>query len=122
MAGEKTKSSSRRNPKTALGRHLKKLGFTNRYAVYLLFLLIAGLVGGFYLAVLSIQAQYMGALACWTVVFTPIGTGVTIVLGKTVDKSKAENTGGNGDGIKYALAMANPITEDDVSEDVSPQI
>ena len=126
MPSEKTKSSKRRVPKTALGKHMKKLGFTNRYAVYLLLLLVAGLVGGFILAYLSIRAQYVGALACWTVVFTPIGTGVTIVLGKTVDKSKAENTGGNGDGIKYALAMMSGAQDaadegvDDFPE--SPQI
>ena len=86
--------------------HLKGLGFTNRLAVYLLLFLLLGLAGGFVLAVLSIRAQYTGALMCWTVVFTPIGTAVGLVLGKIVDKSREENTGADGEGIKYAAAKA----------------
>lgn len=84
-----------------------RLGFTNCLAVLLVLLLLFGLVGGFALAVLSIKYQYTGALACWTVVFTPIGTAVSIVLVRIVDKSRAENTGADGDGIKYAAAKAN---------------
>ena len=51
--------------------------------------------------------QYTGALACWTVVFTPIGTAISIVLVRIVDKSRAENTGPDGEGIKYAAAKAS---------------
>lgn len=87
-----------------------RLGFTNCLAVLLVLLLLFGLVGGFALAVLSIKYQYTGALACWTVVFTPIGTAVSIVLVRIVDKSRAENTGADGDGIKYAAAKANNFT------------
>ena len=72
----------------------------------MLFLAI-GLAGGFYLAIRSISTGYTGSLLCWTVVFTPIGTACSIVLSKIVDKSRAENTGGNGEGIKYAAAKAN---------------
>ena len=86
--------------------HLGKIGFTNRLAVYLVLLLTAGLAGGFVLAVLSIKYQYTGALMCWTVVFTPIGTAVSIVLARIVDKSRDENTGADGEGIKYAAAKA----------------
>ena len=86
--------------------HLRGLGFTNRLALYLVFLLFVGLAGGFILAVLSIRYQYTGALMCWTVVFTPIGTAVSIVLARIVDKSRAENTGADGEGIKYAAAKA----------------
>ncbi len=75
-------------------RHLKRLGFTNRLALYVLAFLAVGLSGGFYLAVKSIGAGYTGSLLCWTVVFTPIGTAVSVVLSKIVDKSKAENTAG----------------------------
>lgn len=82
------------------------IGFTNRLAVYLMLFLATGLVGGFILARMSIQYQYMGALACYTVVFTPVGTAVGIVLGKIVDKSRAENTGADGAGIKFAAAQA----------------
>lgn len=92
--------------------HLKGLGFTNRLAVYLLLFLLLGLAGGFVLAVLSIRAQYTGALMCWTVVFTPIGTAVGLVLGKIVDKSKAENTSASGDGIVYAAAQASGFSRE----------
>lgn len=90
------------------GQRRKKpgIGFTNRLAIYLLLFLVAGLFGGFFLAVLSIKYQYTGALACWTIVFTPIGTAIGSVIGKVVDKSKAENVGGNGDGITFASAQA----------------
>jgi len=93
--------------------HFAKLGFTNRLALYILMFLAAGLAGGFYLGILSIEAEYMGALACWTVVFTPIGTAVGIAIGKVVDKSKAENVAGNGDGIKFATAQAHGFVDDD---------
>ena len=56
---------------------------------------------------------YTGALMCWTVVFTPIGTACGIVLSKIVDKSKAENSGPNGEGIKYAAAMASNFQKAD---------
>jgi len=86
-------------------KHMKSIGATNRLAANIMALLWAGLIGGFVLAVLSIKYQYTGALVCWTVVFTPIGTACSIVLAAIVNKSKAENTGEKGDGIKYALAM-----------------
>lgn len=87
--------------------HLDSLGFTNRLALYIMLFLAIGLAGGFYLAVRSIAYGYTGSLLCWTVVFTPIGTACSIVLSKIVDKSKAENTGADGEGIKYASAKAN---------------
>jgi hypothetical protein len=89
---------------------LGRLGVTNCLGFLLVFLLLLGLAGGFILAVLSIKYQYTGALACWTVVFTPIGTAVSIVLVRIVDKSRAENTGPGGEGIKYAAAKANNFT------------
>ena len=90
---------------------LGRLGFTNCLAVLLVLLLFVGLAGGFVLAVLSIKYQYTGALACWTVVFTPIGTAVSIVLVRIVDKSRAENTGPGGEGIKYAAAKASNVQQ-----------
>lgn len=102
-------------------RHLASLGFTNRYAIYLLLFLVAGMAGGFYLAVLSIKYQYAGALACWTVVFTPIGTAVGVVLGKIVDKNRAENVSGSGDGITFAAAEAKGfVREEDVDLNSPP--
>ncbi len=85
--------------------HIASIGFTNRMAVYLMIMLTFGLLGGFVLAVLSIKYQYAGALACWTVVFTPIGTAIGIVLAKIVNKSKEENTGSDGEGIVYAAKI-----------------
>ena len=99
----------------------RPVGFTNKLAVYIMLFLAAGLAGGFYLALKSIATGYTGALMCWTVVFTPIGTAVSIVLSRIVDKSRAENTGGNGDGIKFAAAKANNFNEDAGSID-SPAI
>lgn len=100
-------------------RHLASLGFTNRYAIYLLLFLVAGLAGGFYLAVMSIRYQYTGALACYTVVFTPIGTAVGIVLGKIVDKNRAENVSGNGDGITFASAEARGFVREGETDNSS---
>lgn len=86
--------------------HFSGLGFTNRLAIYILLFLAAGLAGGFYLALKSIATSYTGALMCWTVVFTPIGTAASLVLGKVVQKSTIENSGADGEGIKFASAKA----------------
>ena len=83
----------------------KRIGFTNKLAISI------GLAGGFYLGLKSIETGYTGALMCWTVVFTPIGTACSITLPRVVDKSRAENTSGNGDGIKFAAAQANGFVE-----------
>lgn len=91
----------------ALLRHFVGIGCTNRLALYILALLTLGLAGGFALAVLSIRHQYTGALACWTVAFTPIGTACSIVLNAIVKKSRDENTGADGEGINYAKAVRN---------------
>ena len=90
---------------------LERMGVTNCLGFLLVFLLLLGLVGGFVLAVLSIKYQYTGALACWTVVFTPIGTAISIVLVRIVDKSRAENTSADGEGIKYAAAKATTLAQ-----------
>lgn len=100
--------------------HLKELGFSNRLALYILIFLAAGLTGGFYLAVRSISSDYSGSLLCWTVVFTPIGTAVSTVLGRIVDKSTAENTGADGEGIKFAAAKANGFGANDFSDQSPP--
>lgn len=100
MAGKH--ESTKRKP---IREHLVSIGFTNRLAVYLVIMLFIGLAGGFVLALFSIKYQYNGALACWTVVFTPIGTAISIVLAKIVNKSKEENTSADGDGIVYATTM-----------------
>lgn len=110
------KRKSRRvykRPKSKILQHFAKIGFTNRLAIYIMLFLAAGLAGGFYLAMRSITNGYTGALMCWTVVFTPIGTVAGSVIGKIVDKSKAENTGGNGEGIKYTLAVAGAIKQNE---------
>ena len=66
--------------------------------------------------------MYTGALACYTVVFTPIGTAIGIVLGKIVDKNKAENVSGNGDGITFASAQAKGFVREDDVDKASPPI
>lgn len=100
-------------------QHIKGLGFTNRLALYIMAFLVAGLVGGFYLAYKSIAVQYTGSLLCWTIVFTPIGTACSIVLSKVVDKNRDENTSADGEGIKYATAKANNFVQ---SSENSPPI
>lgn len=101
----------------------KKLGFTNRLAVYIMLFLAVGLAGGFYLALKSIATGYTGGLMCWTVVFTPIGTACSIVLSRIVDKSRAENTGENGVGIKFAAAQASGFSDSEQSDQSeSPKI
>ena len=117
---DKKNKKARRNKVRPL-RHLKNLGFTNRLALYIILFLAAGLIGGFYLALKSITYGYTGALACWTICFTPIGSVAGIVLSKVVDKNKAENTSADGDGIKYATAMANGFSQVDDSAE-SPAI
>jgi len=106
-------SATKRRRKSGICKHLNKLGFTNRLAIYILLFLAAGLAGGFYLAIKSISCGYTGALMCWTVVFTPIGTATSIAISKVVDKNRAENTSGNGDGITFASAMANGFAQQD---------
>lgn len=88
---------------------------------YLMLFLATGLVGGFILAWRSIEFQYMGALACFTVVFTPVGTAIGIVLNSIVHKSDHENTGADGEGIKFAAAKAAGFVQDDMVDD-SPTI
>lgn len=95
------------NKKNRVIEHFKNLGFSNRLALYIMVFLAAGLAGGFYLALKSIAEKYTGSLLCWTIVFTPIGTACSAVLSKIVDKSREENTGADGEGIKYAAAKAS---------------
>lgn len=99
----------------------RRMGNTDRLGYILVFILALGLAGGFYLARMSIQYQYTGALACYTVVFTPIGTALSIVLSRIVEKNRAENTGPNGEGVKYSAAEAAGFVEDAGFED-SPSI
>ena len=108
--------------KTRRRKKRQSIGFTNRLALYLMLFLAAGLAGGFILAWRSIEFQYMGALACFTVVFTPVGTAIGIVLNSIVHKSDHENTGADGEGIKFAAAKAVGFTEVDIGVEDSPAI
>ena len=108
-------------------RHTKKkkhfgLGFTNILALLIMAFLSTGLVGGFYLALKSIEYQYMGALACYTAVFAPIGTAASIVLKGIVHKSEVENSGADGEGIKYAAFKAEQYSDIEDKFEESPQI
>lgn len=100
----------------------KRMGNTDRLGYILVFILALGLAGGFVLAVLSIKYQYTGALACWTVVFTPIGTALSIVLSRIVEKNRAENTGADGEGVVYATAQAAGFVQNDTGSVDSPSI
>lgn len=65
----------------------------------------------FILSVKSINAQYVGSLACWTVCAAPVGTGIDIVLHAVVNKNKAENTSNEGDGIRYRQLLNEQESE-----------
>ena len=110
----------KRKKKNPILAHLASLGFTNRLALYIILFLALGLAGGFYLAIRSIQTGYTGSLMCWTIVFTPIGTACSVVLSRIVDKSRAENTSADGDGIVYAAAAAKGFEKSDSNIDSPP--
>lgn len=112
----------KRKKKGGLIAHLKSIGYTNRLGTHIMLMLWAGLAGSFILAWRSITYQYMGALACWTVVFTPIGTAGSIVLGAIVNKNKAENTGADGEGIVFASAKSKDFNNQDYVGSDSPPI
>lgn len=101
----------------------QSIGFSNKLALCVLLFLAAGLAGGFILALYSIKYQYTGALMCWTVVFTPIGTAVSIVPHLVVHKSTVENSGADGEGIKFAAAKARNFAESTIDgSEESPAI
>ncbi len=116
----KNKRGRKKTRRSEKNRH--DIGFTNRLAIYLMLFLLAGLAGGFFLALKSIEYQYMGALACFTVVFTPVGTAIGIVLNSIVHKSDHENTGADGEGIKYAAAKAAGFMQTANEMEDSPKI
>lgn len=99
------------HPQEVVKPKKKRIGFTDKLAIYLVALLGVGIILGAFLAYLSIKEQYTGALLCYTVVFTPIGTACSIVLNSIVNKNKAENTWGDK-GIKYAAAEASGFVEE----------
>lgn len=78
----------------------KRLGFTDTLAVLCIVLVTVGLLMAYKLAILSIENDYNGALACFTVVFTPIGTMLGITLTAIVNKNRAENTAGGINAMK----------------------
>lgn len=86
---------------------MKRIGFTNTMAVYILVLLTVCIFMSYDLGVKSVEAEYMGVLACWTACFTPLGLGLDIVLNSVVKKSQAENTAHNGDGIVYRSTIGD---------------
>lgn len=90
----------------------RRIGFTNCMAIYIIILLSFGMLGGFILAFDSIRYDYMGALACYTVGFTPMSTALSLVLGKVVKKNEMENTSSEGEGIQYASAKASNFLQD----------
>ena len=59
---------------------------------------------------------------CFTVVFTPVGTAIGIVLNSIVHKSEHENTSAEGEGIKFAAAKAAGFAQTDDGVEESPAI
>lgn len=119
---DKKQKRKRRHP--WIIRHFAKLGFTNRLAIGILAMIFLGLIGGFYLALRSMELNYTGQLLCWTVVFTPVGTASSVVLARVVDKNRAENVN-DKTGISFAAAEANnfaPYQEDILNQGDAPTI
>lgn len=89
----------------------KKLGFTNKMCVGILLTIAVTIIMGFYLAIRSIDSQYLGTLACFTVAIAPVDSVLGVVLKEAVKKSTAENTGADGEGIMYAKAKQNGFAD-----------
>ena len=100
----------------------KKLGFTNKLSLGILFTIFITILMGFHLALKSIEYNYVGSLICFTAAIAPLDTALSLVLSKVVDKNKAENTAGNGDGIKFAAAQASNFIESTTDDINSPAI
>ena len=99
-----------------MGNKKKKklsIGFTNCFAICIMCVILMTIIMGFFLALKSIQYNYVGPLICFTATIAPLDTALSIVLGKVVDKNKAENIGGNGDGITFAAAQASNFVQTD---------
>lgn len=96
------------NEATSKTETKKQMGFTDRLALVCVAMLTVGLLMAFTLSVMSIRADYNGALACFTVVFTPIGTMLGIVLTAVVNKNRAENTSAT-EGINVIKARGPDI-------------
>ena len=100
--------------------HIKSIGFSNRLSIYCLLFITFTLIAGFILAIMSLRANYLGSLICFTATLTPVSTAASITLTACVQKSKAENTEG---GVKYQVAMAslsqqyNEPSNEDIPED-----
>ena len=100
----------------------RRRGSSDKLALYVMAFLSVGLFLGFILAVLSIYFHYTGALICFTCVFAPIGTIAAIIPSLVVKKSMAENTGADGEGIKFAAAKAKNFNDDEGGSTNSPAI
>lgn len=96
--------------------HLKSLGFTNRLCIYSLLFLLVSIVLGFILAVLSIRADANFTLAAYTCSVAPIGTFISVAIGKAIDKSKSENC---SSGIVFETAMANLAAQNNTNANQS---
>lgn len=96
------------------------IGFTNSLAICIIGVILITVVMGFYLALESIKYNYVGSLICFTAAIAPLSTALAIVLGKVVDKNKAENIGGNGDGITFASAKASGFIKSETDADSPP--
>lgn len=90
-----------------------KNSFTNRLSLYLCCLLVVDTLLSFVLSLYSINQQYTGALPFYTICVTPVNAGIAWVLNSSVNKSRDENTGPNGEGINYMKYMNSPVLKED---------
>lgn len=97
--------------------HLKSIGFTNRLAIYSLMFLFISIILGFILAMFSVIKSYTAALLVYTACVGPIGSLISISIGRTVEKSRAENC---ANGIVYETAMMNISNSDKSNDETVP--
>ena len=95
-----------------MGTPSKTMGNTDQLAWCLVRVLIFTIVMSFILAIYSVHEQYLGALACWTACIAPTDTALAIVLKAVVDKNREENTGADGEGIRYRQLVSNLEAEE----------
>ena len=89
----------------------KKMGFTNKMCIGIMGIILITILMGFYLAIKSIDSQYLGTLACFTVAIAPVDSVLGVVLREAIKKSTAENTGADGEGIVFAVARQNNFVD-----------
>ena len=117
---KRLKSKKKKGLSESIIEHFKSLGFTNRLALGIIFVLILTIFMGFYLALKSIEYNHVSSLVCWTAAIAPLDSLLSIVLQSIVKKSLRENLSADGTGIVFASAQANNFGVEPTSVESPP--